>query len=153
VDDRKSCFAPNTPPLYAKDTKHLIHFAPNGNIQRSSQRWHRPVWSNYVWPTGHFTRRDNSRATSNIMMYKTTDSQHLKLKKENNWVHHGKLVNKSKQQFIYSISLYHWDTCGRGFSDKIVPLSIAVLVVQVGDCHPMFLLPFDFSFQIWSASS
>jgi len=35
-DARKSRFAPNTPdPLCAKGTRHLMHFARNGNIQRS----------------------------------------------------------------------------------------------------------------------
>jgi len=27
------------------------------------------MWSNYFWPTGHITKRDNSRATSHKMMY------------------------------------------------------------------------------------
>jgi len=36
MDARKSCFAPNAPdPLCAKGTRHLIHFARNGSIQRS----------------------------------------------------------------------------------------------------------------------
>jgi len=33
----------------------------------------------------------------------------------------------TQQQFI--TNLYKWDACGRGFSDTIIPLSIAALVV------------------------
>jgi len=42
MDSRKSRFAPNTPdPLCAKGTRHLIRFARNGHIQRSTHSWHR----------------------------------------------------------------------------------------------------------------
>jgi len=39
-----------------------------------------PAWANYFLPKGHFKKGDNLRTTSNKIMYKTTDSQHLKLK-------------------------------------------------------------------------
>ena len=39
------------------------------------------VWSNYFWPTGHFTKRDNLRATSDKMKHEMTVSQDLKVKK------------------------------------------------------------------------
>jgi len=39
---RKSRFSPNTPdPLCAKDTRHLMCFARNGSIRRSTHPWHR----------------------------------------------------------------------------------------------------------------
>jgi len=45
------------------------------------------------WPTTFYLRailqkRYNLRATFNKMMHKTTDSQHVKLKREDAWVHH-----------------------------------------------------------------
>jgi len=43
-------------------------------------------------------------------------------------------------------NLYQWDASDRGFSDNTVPLSIPVLVVQVGNYRPVFRLPFDFCF-------
>jgi len=36
------------------------------------------------------------------------------------------------------------DACGRGFSVTIVALSVPVLLVQVGDDHPVFRLPIVF---------
>jgi len=55
-----------------------------------------------------------------------------------------KLLHNSKWPFI--TNLYLWDAGSRGFSDTIVPLSIPVLVVQVGDDRPVLRLPFDFYF-------
>jgi len=39
------------------------------------------------------------------------------------------LLHNSNWQFI--INLYQWDTCGRGFSYTILPLSISVLVLAI----------------------
>jgi len=61
------------------------------------------------------------------MIYKTTDSQHLKLKKGRYLSVSLKSLHNSKEQFITNV--YQWDASGRGFSDPIVPLSILVLVV------------------------
>jgi len=61
------------------------------------------------------------------MMYKTTDSQDLKLEKEDKW------VRDWTNSTIASSSLLHLcqgDACGRGFSHTMLPLSISVLVVQ-----------------------
>jgi len=42
MDARKSRFSLNTPdPVCAKGTRHLIRFAQNGSIQRSSHPWHK----------------------------------------------------------------------------------------------------------------
>jgi len=41
-------------------------------------------------------KRDNLRATSNVMMYKTIDLQDLKLKREDQWVAPLKLLQNNK---------------------------------------------------------
>ena len=68
-----------------------------------------------------FEKRDNSRAASTNMVYKTTEFRNLKLKTGKlvsslNWL---KPLHNSKRKFI--TNLYQWDACGRGFSDTIVP--------------------------------
>jgi len=72
-------------------------------------------------------KRDNSRATSHKMMYKTIDSQDLKLKSENRsvksvcrwkWLHNG------DEEFI--ANLYQFNACDWSFSDTIVPLTIPI---------------------------
>ena len=61
------------------------------------------------------------------MMYKTTDSQYLKLKYGRQVRASLQLLYNSNKQFI--TNLYQLDACGRPFSGTIVSLSIPVLVV------------------------
>jgi len=53
-------------------------------------------------------------------MYKTTESQYLKQKMEEQVRPSLKTLHNSKKQFI--TNLYQWDACGRGFSDTINPI-------------------------------
>jgi len=51
-------------------------------------------------------------ATFNKIIYKTTCSQHFKLKREDKWVRHWNCYT-----IAISAILYQWDACGRDFSD------------------------------------
>jgi len=61
-----------------------------------------------------------------LPMYKTTDSQDLKLKKGRHVSASLKLLHNSQQPFI--TNLHQWHACSRSFYDTTVPLEIPVLV-------------------------
>ena len=97
---------------------------------------------------GILQKHDNSRATSNKMMYKTTDSQDIKFQRENrlvNWVCHWNYYTNSNKQSI--TNLCHCDACDWGFSDNVVPLTIPICqwqksetVVRCFVCHSISVL-------------
>jgi len=53
-------------------------------------------------------KRDNSRATSNEMMYKTTDSKYLKLKVKMS----ASLKSLHNSTWQFATNLSQWDVCG-----------------------------------------
>jgi len=70
---------------------------------------------------------DNLRTPSNKIMYKTTDSQHLKLKMGRYFSASLKLLAcPTTNSNLLQICICQWDS--RGFYDTIVPLAIPVLV-------------------------
>jgi len=76
-------------------------------------------------------------------MYKTTCSQDLKLETEDKWVRHWNCCITTSSNFYKSLLVgYLWSR----LLWHIFPLSMPVLVVAVGDYHPVFCLPFDFRF-------
>ena len=82
-------------------------------------------------------RRDNSRATSNKMMYETTDSQDLKLKRENRWL-----------QWVC-----HWNYYTTSI-DNLLQISISVMSVVEASFTLSFLWQYPYvrgsKSEIWS---
>ena len=89
-------------------------------------------------------KRDNSQATSSKLMYKTTHSQHLKLKWWDKWVCHWNYCTIANSNSL-QISISGMPLVEASI-DTIFILSIPVLVVQVGEYRLLFRLPFDFWF-------
>jgi len=89
-------------------------------------------------------KRDKSRATSNKMMYKTTDSQHLKLKQ-------GRYVSVSLK-LLHNSNLLQISISASGMPVIEASLTLPFLYQyqcqwqQVGNYRPVFRLPFNFCF-------
>ena len=73
-------------------------------------------WSNYFWPTGHFTKAWQLSATSNKMMYSMKHQIHniRNYKREDKWVHHWNyytITNNNLMQMSIAGCLWsglHW---------------------------------------------